>query len=192
MLAHVDFKLGLMHWLSRRPSGHFSHNHSGDIDIFETPIGHSTFYKVLQIFLLLVIPFLDAPFKIHVFPTTGFVSFARSEWECWFIIMLYPFFVFFQDFISFLAVIFYFPSRPKQASEHLTMWASNHLSIWACEHLSMGNSDSLLQDIFFHWETEKYRGDIEIEWRRDITISNSSYKAGQNNPVFFWGGMRVP
>ena len=63
MLAHVDFKLGLMHWLSRRPSGHFSHNHSGDIDIFETPIGHSTFYKVLQIFLPLDIPFVDAPFK---------------------------------------------------------------------------------------------------------------------------------
>ena len=134
MLAHVDFKLGLMHWLSRRPSGHFSHNHSGDIDIFETPIGHSTFYKVLQIFLPLVIPFLDAPFKIHVFPTTGFVSFARSEWECWFIIMLYPFFVFFQDFISFLAVILYFPSRPMQASEHLTIWPCEHLTIWAYEH----------------------------------------------------------
>ena len=73
-------------------------------------------------------------------------------------------------------------------SDHVTMWASNHLSMRASKHLSMGNSDSLLQDIIFHWETEKYRGDFEIEWRRDITISNSSYKAGQNNPVFFWEG----
>ena len=125
-----------MHWLSRRPSGHFSHNHSGDIDIFETPIGHSTFYKVLQIFLPLVIPFLDAPFKIHVFSTTGFVSFARSEWECWFILMLYPFFVIFSGFYFIPCSYFVFSIQAHAsiwASDHLTMWASNHLSIWAWE-----------------------------------------------------------
>ena len=137
MLAHVDFKLGLMHWLSRRPSGHFSHNHSGDIDIFENPIGHSTFYKVLQIFLPLVIPFLDAPFKIHVFPTTGFVSFARSEWECWFIVMLYPFFVIFSGFYFISCSYFVFSIQAHAsiwASEHLTIWPCEHLTIWAYEH----------------------------------------------------------